>query len=687
MIPTKIDSTFIMTINEKGIESVVHWFEQHKHSLYALGRFYLTHQQQIEELFYQTILNVHKEWPRLKHDTSFDMWVTSLFIQNCRELSRDHGPQGGEENDSRPELLQAFDQLKEDEKEAMILRYVKGSSQEEAAKILQISEDQIKGHLFSGIRSLREQTESGESFNGCIEYHKNYIDYLERTMERPKRVDFEIHIYHCEKCQEDLATFQDVRLSLLNHTDRMEDVHVPPGFMENVKGRLVERENQRRQKNKKRKKVGVVFASIFTVLMGIGFLTGFFPNLYYTWTEEDEQLRTFLQRDLGQRVNLEAESDGVIVKIKGVVADDIQTLVFYEIEDTNEDNQYFMNYDDGVIVENRYKIMNHDTYPKYFPPDLESEVNKRQKNVFQGKISLLPLNTDNETIHLKINKLLKIDRASSVADQYWGYGNNQYQTGEWNFEIPVTKQSSTEYALSGQTEIEGIPVRFEKLIVAPTATSLQYSINREQTEKRVDFLNFDNLGVNDKILKVDMFGGVPMNTQQDMNWYTFQAQFDTLIGETPKDISVQFTSAYLTYEDDKRIPLDVTQEYPQTFEYAGSTISIDKVEVGMPTTIVISNHEVKNRAYESLHINVVGEDEHAPSSMGMETEGVLVDKNGVIYDSNTTSFSYDEIEEPRHFETVQILRLDANNMVPKRLDISGYNTTKYLNDVVKISLE
>ncbi|MGI8386407.1 DUF4179 domain-containing protein [Robertmurraya sp. P23] len=687
MIPTKIDSTSITMIREKGFESVINWFEQHKQSFYTLGRFYLNHQHQIEELFYRSILNVHKELPRFKHDTSFDLWVTSLFIQNCRELSQDNGKQAGEESDSRPGLLKALDQLKDDEKEAMILRYVKGLSQEEVAKILQVSVDQIKGRLFSGIVSLREQTESGESFNGCTEYHKNYIDYLERTMERPKRVDFEVHIYHCEKCQEDLATFQEVRLSLLNHTDRLEDVHVPSGFMENVKERLVEKENHRRQKNKKRKKVGIVFASVFNVLMGIGFLTGLFPNLYYTWTEDDEQLRSFLQQDLGQRVNLEAESDGVIVKIKGVVADDIQTLVFYEIEDTNENNQYFMNYDDGVIVENMYKIMNHDTYPKYFPPDLESEVNKREKNVYQGKISLLPLQTDNETIHLKINKILKIDRDASVENQFWGYGNNQYQTGEWNFEIPVTKQPSTEYTLSGQTHIEGIPVRFEKLIVAPTATSLQYSINREQTEKRVEFLNFNNLEVNDKIVNVDMFGGVPMNTQQDMNWYTFQAQFDTLIGEKPKEVSVQFTSAYLTYEDDKSIPLDVTQEYPQTFEYAGSTISIDKVEVGVPTTVVISNHEVENRAYESLQINIVGEDESVPSSMGMESEGVIVDKNGVIYDPNSTPFSYEKIEQPRHFETVQIIRLDDNRVIPKRLDIYGYNTTKYLNDIVKISLE
>lgn len=687
MIPTKIDSTFIPTIREKGTESVVHWFEQHKQSFYTLGRFYLSDQQQLEELFYRSILKVHKELPRFKHDTTFDMWVTSLFVQICRELSTDNGQQAAEKSDPHPDLLKALDQLKDDEKDAMVLRYVKGFSQEETANILQISVDQIKGRLFSGIRSLREQTVSEESFNGCTEYHNHYIDYLERTMERPNRVDFEVHIYHCEKCQEDLATFQDVRLSLLNHTEEMEDFHVPSGFMVNIKGRLEEKENHRRQKSKKRKKMGLVFASIFTVLMGIGFITGFFPNLYYTWTEEDEQLRAFLQQDLGQMVNLEAESEGVIVKIKGVVADDIQTLVFYEIEDTNEESQYFMNYDDGVIVENMYKIMNHDTYPKYFPPDFESEVNKSEKNVYQGKISLLPLTKDNDTIHLRINKLLKINRESFLANQYWGYENIQYQTGEWNFEIPVTKQTSTEYALSGQTQIEGIPVRFEKLIVAPTATSLQYSINREQMEKRVEYVNFDNLEVNDKIVKVDMFGGVPMNSQQDMNWYTFQAQFDSLIGEKPEEVSVQFNSAYLTYEDDKSIPLDVNQEYPQTFEYAGSTISIDQVEVGVPTKVVVSNHEVENRAYESLQINIVGEDESAPSMMGMETEGVIVDKNGVVYDPNTASFSYQEIDQPRHFETVQIIRLEDYKVVPKRLVISGYNATKYLNETVKISLK
>ena len=329
-------------------------------------------------------------------------------------------------------------------------------------------------------------------------------------------------------------------------------------------------------------------------------------------------MRAFLQQGLGERLNLEAESDGVKIKIKSAIADDVQTLVFYEIEDTAKDNQYVMDYHEGSSVENEYEIMSRETYPRYYPPDLESDVNNKEKNVFQGKMSLLPLTTDNGTIKLKITKLQKLIRDSSDRNSFSAYENMEFETGEWNFEIPVTKQPSIEYALDEETEVEGIPVRFDKLIIAPTATILQYAINYEQPEKRIDVLNFDNLEVNNKKVKADMYGSSFLDSHQDMNWNTFQTHFDPLFGEKPKEVNVQFESVHLTFEDQKTIELGCFERYPQTFEYAGSTISIDKVEVGQPTKVVISNHEIKNRAYEWLQFNIVGEDENEPNFNGDE---------------------------------------------------------------------
>lgn len=687
MIPAKIDPISIITIKEKGVESIVDWFDQHKQSFYTLGWSYFSNQQQMEELFYQSIIKVQKDLPRFKSGTSFDTWVTSIFIHTCRELSDDRSLQVSEESEPRQDLFKALDQLKEDEKEAMVLTYVKGFSQEEAAHLLQVSVEKIKELLFSGIKSLRKEMGYGSTFNGCKEYHKDYIEYLERAMDRSKKIDLEVHIYHCQDCQEDLATFQDVMLTMLNLTERIEDFHVPSGFMENVKNRLAEKKKHRQQKKKKRKRIGLVFASVFALLMGIGFFTGVFTNLYYTWTEEDPELRAFLQQDLGKRLNMDAESDGVKIKIKSAIADDVQTLVFYEIEDTNGDNQYVMNYDDGFFVENEHEIMNRETYPRYYPSDLESDVNKEEKNVYHGKISLPPLTTDTGTIKLKITKLQKLIRNSSDRNGFRDYENIEYETGEWNFEIPVTKHPSIEYVLDKETEVEGIPVRFDKLTIAPTVTILQYGINSEQPEKRIDALSFDNLEVNNKKVKADMYGSSFFDTQQEMNWNTFQAYFDPFLGEKPKKVNVQFKSVNLSFEDPKTIELDPSQKYPQIFEYAGSTISIDKVEVGQPTNVVISNHEIENREYESLQFNIVGEDENEISSMEMDSEGVLVDKNGIQYNMNENPVSYEEIERPRYFITVQSMRLQGNKVIPKSLNIFGYNTSKYLDDVVKISIE
>jgi RNA polymerase sigma factor (sigma-70 family) len=688
MISVKVDSNSMTTIRERSMESIIDWFDLNKQSFYTLGLSYLGNQQQMEELFYQAIIKVHKGFPRFKSQTSFETWVTSIFIHICRELSDDSSLLARVDREPRQDIFKAIDQLKEDEKDAMVLTYVKGISKEEGAQLLQVSVGKMEELLFSGIQSLRKVMGDGSPYNGCKEYQKDYLDYLERTLDRPRKIELEKHIYHCPDCQNDLATFQDVMLTLLNLTDRMVDLHVPSGFMENVKDRLAEKENYRQQKNKKRIRIVLVFASIFAIIIGIEFFTGAFSKSYYTWAEEDQELRAFLKQDLGESLNLEAESNGVKIRIKSAIGDDVQTLVFYEIEDKEEDNQYVLDAYDGVFVENDYEILNTTANPRYYPPDLEASVNNEEKNVYQGRIGLQPLTSDNGTIKLKITKLHKLIRDTSAQNGSVGYVGMESETGEWNFEIPVTKQPSVVYALDGQTEVDGIPVRFDKVTLAPTATVLQYGINFEQRKKRLEVINFNNLEVNNKKLKVDAYGSSYVETTYDENWIPMQTHFEPLFGEKPKEVNVQFESIYFTYEEPRTIELDASKEYPQTFEYAGSTISIDKVEVGNPTKVVISNHE--NRTYEYLNFQVVGEDESRIGSMEMSSEGVIVDKNGVEYNMNEP-ISYEEIKQPRHFITVLSTELRhtiaGEKVIPKRLEIYGYNAMKYLDDVVKVKLK
>jgi RNA polymerase sigma factor (sigma-70 family) len=690
MIPAhrKTDPFLISRIREKDKESIIDWFEQNQQSFYTLGWSYLRNQQQMEDLFYKAIITIHEELPRFKRKTSFEIWASSIFIQTCRELSSENQVQDSKRTEPRQDVFNALDKLKPEDKEAIAITYFKGFSLEDSAGILQVEAGSVKERIFSGIQSLRTEMGYGLHFDGCPEYHPYYVDYLGRTLDRPQKVEFEIHIYKCQCCQDDLASFQDVMLTLTGITEEFE---VPSDVMENVKFRLEEKEKRRLLKKKKRKNIGLTFAGFFALLLCTGFVTGTFSNLYYSWTEDNEELRAYLQHDLGERLDLEAESEGVKIRINSVIADDVQTLVFYEITDMKKDNQYVLNAQDGVFVQNEGEIMNREAYPRYSPPTNPSDVHN-EKNVYQGHMSLLPLREDSGTIELRITRLQKLVQDPDHPGEFrpWSYEEPEFAHGEWIFEIPVKKHPSVVHELNQETEIEGIPVHFDKLTIAPTATLLQFKFKNDQPEKRIEILNFDSIQAGDKKLKSDLYGSTFVENHENMEWNTFQSYFDSLYGEDLEELSVRFGAIQMTVQEPKTIRLDTTKAFPQTFEYLGSTISIDKVDVGFPTEIVISNHDLKNREYDSLQFHVTGDNEYDEMSMGMGSEGVLVDKHGKEYNPREMDFPFEEIEQPRFFETVQSFELLNNEtgekVIPKTLEIQGYHTTKYVDDMVKIEL-
>jgi DNA-directed RNA polymerase specialized sigma24 family protein len=671
MMLEKMEPISIAAIQEMGIESVVDWFERHKEYFHRLGWCYARNPQQLEELFYQTILKVHKEWPRYKGNSTFKMWVTSIFI---RGLSADGSLQESDVTEPRQDVFAAMLQLGGAEKDALVLTYISGFTLEETAQILGVTAEKIKQLLFLGIQTVRKQLD-GSDYHGCEQFQKHYIDYMEKCMERPAKIEFEIHLYNCRDCQEDLASFQQVALTRLNHIDGVNDLEVDPQLMENVKKRFADQKVHKQKKSKKRKKWALGFVSAFAIIMAIGFITGAFPHAYYAWTEDDVQLRAFLQEGFGQRLNLEAESGGVKVKIKGVVADDIQTLVFYEIHDLKEDKQYFMTFEDGLAVENEFDLMNREAYPRYSFPDVEAEMNKKEKNVFYGKVALRPLKEEQGEIELRITKLQRLANNASLS---FGFTSGDYKAGDWSFKFPVTKQPATEYEINEQKELEGVAVKLEKLIVAPTATLLHFGINTDNEGKRLDFLNFKSLEVNDKKVKSDRYGSHFMDYQLDSDWTAFQAYFDPLYDEKVKDIRANLDSIYLSIVDHKSIELSGT--FPQEIEYAGSTISIDKTEAGQYTEVIVRNDDLENREFESLHMDIVNDNNQQSNVTHMESKSVLVDKNGVEYDMQTDRVDYEKLEQPRYFVTEMAMKVENVEENSLKLQITGYNSMKYLDE-------
>ncbi|RYI29586.1 RNA polymerase sigma factor [Bacillus infantis] len=167
MIKAIKDSIMLKKIKEKDIDAVLSWFEARKSKFYKIGWAYLKNHHDVEDVFHNTILKVHDHIDTLKQDRYFETWVTSIFINECRDIYRRNkrrqqenaieGSEAGQHPSDRLDLLNALDQVDEKFREPIMLKYIQGFSQEEIAGILGLPLGTVKSRIYRGLLILRKE--------------------------------------------------------------------------------------------------------------------------------------------------------------------------------------------------------------------------------------------------------------------------------------------------------------------------------------------------------------------------------------------------------------------------------------------------------------------------------------------------------------------------------------------------
>ncbi|MEH7237534.1 DUF4179 domain-containing protein [Bacillus sp. JJ1562] len=661
MIIAETDPVLIKMIRERDMEAIINWFEQRKDGFYKLAWTYLENLMDIQDVFYHVMLRVQTDIRKQKKNHDFDKWVISLFVEECKKR-----------------------RLIEDLDDTLVLTYVLGLSQQEIAVILEISVESVKDRLYKEILSL-----SGAE---GAHYQEKFIDYLSRSLDRSEKIELEIHLHTCPTCQKSLADFQNTIYSLI---DGAEAIVVPQEYLDQVITELMKIEENKRKKKKKRTTIGVGVASSLFLLLLIGYVTNGFAYMYYSWLDwrdkEDEQLLAYLKNGIGEPLNLVKESNGIKITIKSAIGDEFQTLIYYEVENLKGEEQYGINFWNGVFVEDEVKIFDQLAVPiNHLPVNpLESE-----EDIFKGTISLLPISSNTETIKLNIAKLQKMEKDAGKMGWIDFYGDGAFASGEWNFEIPVKKQASIEHAVEKTFTVDGLLIEAEKLIMAPTVTILQYRYQPYSNDKSINELFIEGIKTKEKTAKPAVFGWNFPVEGSSREYVTYQSAFDPLYFDDPKEVNLHLSSMSYFQSDFYNVDIDMNQPFPQTFEYLGSKISIDKVELGTPTKIELTAEMVEGRKFESLHFGILGQNDSLAMSMGISNiEGILVDRNGKIYDWDEYDYyaNIDMVNKPRHYDTkmfIEVLsEVTDEEMIPSQLEIHGYQGTTYLDEVIKLKLK
>ncbi|WP_034681520.1 DUF4179 domain-containing protein [Caldalkalibacillus mannanilyticus] len=526
----------------------------------------------------------------------------------------------------------------------------------------------------------------------CHHVRERLLEYCDETLSQQERILVEEHLQACSSCQQELKMIQELEASIKKEENH---IYVPDQFMKNVRDKVLYTERKRKKSRKLYSLMGVVAALFIMFFVGNAVATNGLTGFFDWWKDfsqkEDEQIQGYIEQGLSEWLNLEAESDGIKVRIISAVSDEIQTFIYYEVENTrDEDVKYMINYSEGIEVENRNQYWNVESHTPSFPFRSHLNLYTEGENVYRGRLGVVPLPVDEGHLEVKIDRLEKVSH--NLSEEKWPRTKSdvEFVEGEWKFTIPLKKHASIVYELSVETEIEGTPFFIDKLVLAPTCTVLSYRFQNNDLDKKIEHIQIDRLETKQRNVPSDTFGalGSSHGASGQSGWKFGEALFESLYTEKPRKVNVIIGLVHYSVKDQYHVELDNINDLPLTFEYLGNKISLNQIELGNPTRMVMTEDLSPNRAYQQLNYKFYGENLQGTSS---RSDGYFIDKQGHKYSVEEYLFRMDELEQARLFTTkhhIEISGKDASQpVIPKEMIIEGYMYSRFMDHVVEISLD
>ncbi|MDQ0272854.1 DUF4179 domain-containing protein [Cytobacillus purgationiresistens] len=514
----------------------------------------------------------------------------------------------------------------------------------------------------------------------CEQYEEWLPAYIECDLSKEEELLLEEHLKNCESCKQELSFFQEIigEIKVENN-----DIRVPRDFMTNVRKKVTKTTKGKKRKTRLAAFSGAVASIILVASVGTVVANDGLKSFMDWWkdnsTSENEQVERLVQSGLSDEVNIEAISNGVKMKITNVAADDIQTFIYYEVEDLEGENRYMVDISSGLEVLRKDK--------KWFAHGAFSSLSlySEENNVYKGRIALKPVDG---LINLRINKLDKFNPIQDEKNDRTDLKDTEYIEGDWQFEIPVKKHAAIEYKLNKEVEVEGNQVVFNKLVIAPTVTTLSYVFMDGNPNRQVSFIQIDSIESNGKFAYNDLLLGA--GNDLDYDSVSSELAFETLYFDQPKEIRIHIGPImyYETYRAE--YPIDPYKSDPQIFEYLGNQISIKDIEINNSTKLTLNENFAVDRPYERLDFTFLDKEGNRPSGSAISEEGKVVDKNKSVYESKDF-YMLKHLERPKLYAVVNHIENHTDSpdkpFIPAKLVIDGYFQTEYPDQYIDIKLE
>ncbi|MCT2536899.1 DUF4179 domain-containing protein [Aquibacillus koreensis] len=436
---------------------------------------------------------------------------------------------------------------------------------------------------------------------------------------------------------------------------------------------------------------GILTVSILFIVF-ITFTTGAMDKLASWWGDQSidqgnfEEIKRF---GLDNNLDLSVEDNGVKVTITHVLADDIQTFVYYEVEDLDKGRLLRISNHPRVLTEEGVFDFNQRFIdPVHSMMDLPDQMTS--DTVYRGRIGMPPISEDEGEIELVISSLQEVNELNKYS-YMMHTESGELTDGEWKFDIPIKKEEMLEKVVNLETDIAGYKIKINKVTIAPTTTLFEYQFKQEQdsTGYGLPYLQFDRLDSNeDTFLREDM-SIIPIDDMRsDANWRLDFAAFDPMYYYTPDsiDLSISFLNETVPIDENFTINPDSTE--PQTITVANTDVTIDDIKLGTPSSLTMNFPYTEDRVFERLIYDVFT-DSGVHGMSYNNYEGIYVDYSGNEVNLEEMTTYTREMEKIRHYIIKEELIIESGNediVKPIGIRVHGYQKTTFPDQKIHVEL-
>lgn len=521
----------------------------------------------------------------------------------------------------------------------------------------------------------------------CNHVKDQLIDYIDGLSTKEEEEIISLHLDTCESCRQEYNELCETIEYIANKSNK---IHTDRELNLNTKEISTKRPRRFRR-------TMLIAAILSLMLVATAFATDAFDFLIF-WEKSSEPYisawEDLIDNGVGQKLDISVVDKDIKVTAEGVIADELNTLIFLKIENLSE-NIILTPRDDflksssisvGGDIRDYGISYNRATGEEHKLPIFVNFVNlyTEAENTMRILLKLEPMTKDEGIINIKIDNLVSffspdMDSVKAIP-------------GDWELNIPAKVTKSQSYEINESADFYGGELIVENILIAPTVTKVDYRLKGIKENKVIiDQLKFhmeDEERIYNDSKITSLYQGLERNREGDILGSVF---LDSMYYNVPE--SINFVVDTLTYHlvdwGIYKIDLD---NLPQKVDYNGSKITIEDIIYNDDSTELVIKEKLKkdsNIMATDYDVSIQGIVGNKYVNVYTEYEDwVTKDDKGIVEVTEDITWNNKMYHQMQGSKIIIDKRVSSKTfkLIPEYLYIKSQDYIDYPNTKIKIDI-